>query len=258
MELFCGITCLFVSLVVVPVSSFSDDSDTQKILAILAEQRDEILQLKETVLRVENDNAFLKQDNNELRNEIRHLKGKMGKLETSESTIDSHSRYNANTVESAKMYQRHKRLLLNAPYEYRENEKVAFTAKLSKHMTNLGNNQPIVFDRIVTNIGQRYSPNTGVFTAPTNATYYFFASIMSHTGQPLETEIVKNGVRMVLMYSYDNMHEQGTNSVVLQLSTGDEVWVRHTATVGTMVYGNNWPTFSGFQISDSYYLSASP
>ncbi|XP_045168529.2 caprin-2-like [Mercenaria mercenaria] len=152
------------------------------------------------------------------------------------------------------MSPRHKRLLLDPLNEYTENQRVAFTAKLSKHMTNLGNNQPIVFDAIVTNVGQHYSPNTGVFTAPTNATFYFFASIMSHSGKALESEIVKNGVRMVKMYSYDTAHEQGTNSVVLQLSAGDEVWVRHTLNVGTMVYGNTWSTFSGFQISDSYYL----
>jgi hypothetical protein len=139
-------------------------------------------------------------------------------------------------------------VLLENPYEGAL--KVGFTAKLSKHMLNLGNNQAILFDTIVTNIGHHYSPNTGVFTAPINATYYFFASIMSHTNEVLETEIVKNGVRKVLMYSYDNVHEQGTNSVVLQLNIGDEVWVRHTSTVGTKVYGNGWSTFSGFKISD--------
>jgi hypothetical protein len=139
-------------------------------------------------------------------------------------------------------------VLLENPYE--EVLKVGFTAKLSKHMLNLGNNQAILFDTIVTNIGHHYSANTGVFTAPVNATYYFFASIMSHTNEVLETEIVKNGVRKVLMYSYDNVHEQGTNSVVLQLNIGDEVWVRHTSTVGTKVYGNGWSTFSGFKISD--------
>jgi hypothetical protein len=117
-------------------------------------------------------------------------------------------------------------------------------------MLNLGNNQAIIFDTIVTNIGHHYSANTGVFTAPINATYYFSASILSHTGEALETEIVKNGVREVLMYSYDNAHEQGSNSVVLQLNTGDEVWVRHTITVGTIIYGNGWSTFSGFKISD--------
>ncbi|XP_053374319.1 uncharacterized protein LOC128546931 [Mercenaria mercenaria] len=175
MELIYGIACLFVSLVLFPVSSFSDDPDTQKLLAILAEQRHDILQLKETVLRVENDNK-------ELNKEIHSLKGK----------IEHHTSHNAST---ANMSPRHKRLLLDPLNEYTENQRVAFTPNYQKHMTNLGNNQPIVFDAIVTNVGQHYSPNTGVFTAPTNATFYFFASIMSHSGKALESEIVKKGVR---------------------------------------------------------------
>ena len=118
-------------------------------------------------------------------------------------------------------------------------------------MVNLGNKQTIVFDKTVTNIGHHYSPHTGVFTAPTNSTYYFFASVLSHTGEALETEIVKNGVSAVMMYSYDNVHEQGVNGVVLQLSAGDEVWVRHVQSVGSKVYGNGWSTFSGFKISDN-------
>ncbi|XP_053373711.1 complement C1q and tumor necrosis factor-related protein 9A-like isoform X2 [Mercenaria mercenaria] len=124
----------------------------------------------------------------------------------------------------------------------------AFTAGLSAHLTKLGHNQPIIFDNIVTNIGQAYSGTTGVFTAPKDGVYYFVATILSFSGQYVETEIVKNGESMVRLYSQGKFHDQGTSGVVLQLIASDEVWVRNMRTNGENVHGSNWSTFSGFQI----------
>ncbi|XP_045168531.2 caprin-2-like isoform X1 [Mercenaria mercenaria] len=124
----------------------------------------------------------------------------------------------------------------------------AFTARLSAHLTKLGHNQPIIFDNIVTNVGQAYSGTTGVFTVPKEGVYYFIATVMSFSGQHVETEIVKNGESMVKMYCNGKSHEQGTSGVVLYLNAADEVWVRHLKTNGEHVYGYNWSTFSGFQI----------
>ncbi|XP_053373708.1 complement C1q and tumor necrosis factor-related protein 9A-like [Mercenaria mercenaria] len=124
----------------------------------------------------------------------------------------------------------------------------AFTARLSAHLTKLGHNQPIIFDNIVTNIGQAYSGTTGVFTAPKDGVYYFVATILSFSGQHVETEIVKNGDSMVRLYSYGKFYDQGTSGVVLQLNASDEVWVRNMGTNGENVHGSNWSTFSGFQI----------
>lgn len=127
-------------------------------------------------------------------------------------------------------------------------QKPAFSASLTNHMTNLGNYQTVVFDLVFTNNGNVYSPVTGVFTSPNNSTYYFAATVMSHSGQYLETMISLNGKDLVYMYSKDTSFEQGTNSVVLNLKEGDRVWVRHNANEGSNVYGGHWSSFSGFQI----------
>ncbi|XP_060601158.1 complement C1q tumor necrosis factor-related protein 3-like [Ruditapes philippinarum] len=216
-----GIIYISLSLCVcsalISISCCSEILDTHKILQTLEAQQHAISQLTNQVLQLK------------------------GELQSQKRQMDE-------TSERLRECSRNKRMLLENPYEGAL--KVGFTAKLSKHMLNLGNNQAILFDYIVTNIGHHYSPNTGVFTAPINATYYFSASILSHTNELLQTEIVKNGIREVMIYSYDNDHEQGSNSVVLQLNIGDEVWVRHLGMVGTKVYGNGWSTFSGFKISD--------
>ncbi|KAL4228034.1 Complement C1q tumor necrosis factor-related protein 6 [Mactra antiquata] len=127
-------------------------------------------------------------------------------------------------------------------------EKPAFSVSLDNHATGLGNHQTIIFDNIFANDLGGYSDMTGVFTAPLNGTYFFTASVMSQSGKHLESEICLNGASLVYMYSFDTYYEQGTNSVILVLKTGDRVWVRHTNTPGSTAYGGHWSTFSGFML----------
>ena len=114
---------------------------------------------------------------------------------------------------------------------------------------SIGNFQTIKFDNVFTNTNNVYSPMTGVFTAPTNGTYYFTSVIMSHPGQYIEAELALNGKSLVYMYAYDSNYEQGVNSVILTLKTGDMVWVRHHGNEGSNVHGGDWSTFAGFQIN---------
>jgi len=126
---------------------------------------------------------------------------------------------------------------------------VAFSATISSHhVTGLGTNQPIVFDDVVTNEGSSYSGRTGIFTSQTNGTFFFLSSVMTHTGEYLEAEIVKNGAHIALMYSKDAEFEQGTNGAVVNLQQGDEVWVRHRGNTGSKVYGYGWSSFLGFKL----------
>lgn len=123
---------------------------------------------------------------------------------------------------------------------------VAFTAKLGNHAENLGLHQPVIFEDVETNIGDGYAPDSGLFTAPVNGTYFFTASIMCHYGDFVETEMVHNGNHVIYMYASDNDFEQGTNSAVLVLTKGDHVWIRNARTETDKIYGGHWSTFSGF------------
>ena len=125
---------------------------------------------------------------------------------------------------------------------------VAFSASLLTTETSLGNNQAFVFDHVVTNEGNAYSGRTGIFSSPTNGTFFFLSSVMAVGGQYLEAEIVKNGAQIALMYSRDAEYEQGTNGAVVNLQQGDEVWVRHRGNEGSSVLGGDWSSFLGFKI----------
>ncbi|XP_053398405.1 heavy metal-binding protein HIP-like [Mercenaria mercenaria] len=195
-------------------------------------------------IEVKNNKDVSESENAKLKNEILTLKLKQTKLENENKEL--HFTLGELTGDRTGHDDKSKRLLMSISQSFKN---AAFSASLTNHVTNLGNSQTIVFDNVFTNNGNVYSSMTGVFTAPHNGTYYFSATVMSHYGQYLESEICLNGNSLVFMYSYDSVYVQGTNSIVLVLKEGDMVWVRHHGNEGSNVYGEHWSSFSGFQIS---------
>ena len=73
---------------------------------------------------------------------------------------------------------------------------MAFTAGLSTH-TTLSNGATIHFDVIVTNKGNGYNPNTGVFTAPKAGTYFFAVVGLCNNAGSLDLRLV---IKFNLLY----------------------------------------------------------
>ena len=62
-----------------------------------------------------------------------------------------------------------------------ENETpVAFIATLSDHAESLGADQNIAFENVITNVGDAYNSQAGVFIAPVSGIYVFSTSTMSY------------------------------------------------------------------------------
>ena len=88
--------------------------------------------------------------------------------------------------------------------------------------------QPIVFDKIETNIGNAYSQFTGVFTAPLNGVYQFNLEVSipnGANGNVLHVYIEKNGLRAGYIYFVveSNLWIRKTTSVTLHLLHRDTV-----------------------------------
>ncbi|XP_045185331.2 heavy metal-binding protein HIP-like [Mercenaria mercenaria] len=221
------------------------------ILICFALETARSLSQDETIKLLLNEMAYLKRQvkrNEELSEsqyaELKVLKNEVQRLSLGQTKLTAENKQ----LRSQKCdipNEKFKRILMSEP---QSETNVAFSTSLTNHMTNLGNQQTIVFDHVFTNVANAYSPVTGVFTAPQNGTYFFTATIMCHYGQYLETQFALNGQGLVHMYCNDSAFEQGTNSIVLSLKPGDKVWVRHMGNEGSNVYGYNWSTFSGFQI----------
>ncbi|XP_033759428.1 complement C1q tumor necrosis factor-related protein 7-like [Pecten maximus] len=103
----------------------------------------------------------------------------------------------------------------------------SLVASLSNRTSHLNHNAKIVMDHVLTNDGDSYNPQTGVFTCQQPGTYVFYITIQVEHGHRFGAEIVKNGevIARVLaepMYS----RASSSTSVIVNLSVGDIVYVR--------------------------------
>ncbi|KAL4218289.1 Complement C1q-like protein 3 [Mactra antiquata] len=108
---------------------------------------------------------------------------------------------------------------------------VAFTAYLA-HDVDPGRKQTIKFDKVITNDGNGYNNNTGIFTCPEDGVYlfsFFLGQRGAHDGSmQMSAELVVNNNVMVTgvvetQHVYQDL--QGGNMAVVRLNLGDAVWV---------------------------------
>uniref|UniRef100_A0A3Q2CQT1 C1q domain-containing protein n=1 Tax=Cyprinodon variegatus TaxID=28743 RepID=A0A3Q2CQT1_CYPVA len=105
----------------------------------------------------------------------------------------------------------------------------------------------IVYNTVITNVGNAYNQQTGIFVAPVAGMYYF--TFFYHAGGHVPTGLVlvKNNHYIISttdhQTSYDGA-DNGGNAAFLQLQQGDQVSIRLYA--NCQVWGGNYrTTFSG-------------
>lgn len=126
---------------------------------------------------------------------------------------------------------------------------VSFSARLSSSIESLGPWETVVFNNVITNIGNTYSGVTGVFTAPNNGIYVFYTHILA-TDRPLEMSLQQNGSNKMLLYVHGGHRGSDSNLIVLQLAKGDTVKVvKHGPWGSKPFYVHKvWSTFSGYML----------
>ncbi|NWH37457.1 C1QA protein, partial [Chloropsis hardwickii] len=109
----------------------------------------------------------------------------------------------------------------------------------------------VVFDRIITNQENSYSPQTGKFTCSIPGLYYFTFQVVS--SGDLCLSITKNGLGVV---SFCDNNSRGilqvnSGSSVLSLAMGDQVYLTTNAARGSSIYSGSEAdsVFSGFLVS---------
>ncbi|XP_054905780.1 complement C1q-like protein 2 [Poeciliopsis prolifica] len=134
----------------------------------------------------------------------------------------------------------------------REVKQVAFSASLlasgSGYIGPFDTQTPLVFRRVVTNIGNAYNPNTGFFIAPVRGVYHFEFHLHGH-GLPSHGTgaiLVKNGDIIFSAYEHQPSYSVNpSNGATLLLETGDVVFLRLWQT--TRIFDDHYhpTTFSG-------------
>lgn len=127
---------------------------------------------------------------------------------------------------------------------------VAFLAVLDASIS-IGSNQIIVFERVITNIGQAYSSQTGVFTAPVDGIFLFTTTLLTENNKEIWCYVMLNGkdVARINERGTDGRHGSGSQTVILQLNEGDEVDVRNSKYLFAL-QGGAYGSFAGFLIKE--------
>ena len=117
-------------------------------------------------------------------------------------------------------------------------------------ISNLGAGQTIVFDKVITNVGNAYDNMTGIFTAPVRAVYVFEMTLMTDFGKHQYLELVQNGQHIIWNYGQAaNQLDSSSRTVTVELAKGAKVWIRtkNNASHGSgVVHGHTFSTFSGW------------
>lgn len=125
---------------------------------------------------------------------------------------------------------------------------VHFNVKLSKH-TTLDALHVIVFDTVIDNVGEGYSPSTGIFRAPTAGLYQFSLSILSVTkSKYAHIQLMRGNSELGRIFAGDVVaaHGQmGSVTVTTQLTEGEEVYCREFPGNTGHVHGDSYSSFSG-------------
>ncbi|XP_076144458.1 complement C1q-like protein 4 [Alosa pseudoharengus] len=135
-------------------------------------------------------------------------------------------------------------------------KRVAFTASmLSSEDRNHGpfdRETNLIFEKVITNVGNAYNANTGVFTAPVKGLYYFRYSGRATSSKDMGLSIFKGSSRIVSSYDHHSgdTNDSISNGVALELDIADVVYMR--LWINSWIFVDrryNYCTFSGFLVS---------
>ncbi|KAF3836492.1 hypothetical protein F7725_029050, partial [Dissostichus mawsoni] len=127
--------------------------------------------------------------------------------------------------------------------------KIAFFAGLKKQHEGY---EVLKFDDVVTNLGNHYDPNAGKFTCSIPGIYFFTYHVLMRGGDgtSMWADLCKNNqVRAsAIAQDADQNYDYASNSAVLHLEPGDEVYIKLDGGKAHGGNNNKYSTFSGFII----------
>ncbi|KAI5103792.1 complement component 1, q subcomponent-like 4 like precursor [Silurus meridionalis] len=119
-----------------------------------------------------------------------------------------------------------------------EGSKVAFSASLlasgSGHEGPYRDvPSPLIYKKVVTNYGNGYDSNTGIFTAPVGGVYYFRFYAHCHADTRMAVSLYKNGNIQCSVFSWKPItNGNAGNGIILTLEKGDQMF--------TKLWQNSW------------------
>lgn len=106
--------------------------------------------------------------------------------------------------------------------------------------------QRLVFNHVITNEGNAYDVNTGVFTAPFNGTYFFVLTVAQRVTYSPGVSLADDVTTFckVLLQSFINVGF--TCDATVYRAQGQQLWIR---TNGELSLSSPYTSFSGFSLN---------
>ncbi|XP_063416194.1 cerebellin-1-like [Mytilus trossulus] len=131
-------------------------------------------------------------------------------------------------------------------------DKVAFMVKNSVALQNIPSKSAIVYNTVLTNLGNGYDSSNGIFTAPSNGVYSFSWTVLCYRGKNFYTYISLNEDIIARNFASANKvaeHTSGSQKIIISMKKNDKVSVRiQGGETGQYMYGSGWSTFSGYKL----------
>ncbi|XP_076102678.1 complement C1q-like protein 3 [Mytilus galloprovincialis] len=124
-----------------------------------------------------------------------------------------------------------------------------FFASLKTSQTLSSIRDIVKFDDAKINIGGGYDSTTGIFTAPRNGIYIFSCAIMANGGGEVQFQLNKNDQLYTGGYAAKSGYGAQTVNSLVELRTGDKVYIKHRTGLSQNVLGSHYSTFSGYLLS---------
>ncbi|KAI8500948.1 positive regulation of adiponectin secretion [Branchiostoma belcheri] len=131
---------------------------------------------------------------------------------------------------------------------------VAFSVVRTSFLENPTGDTVVTYDVVLTNVGGAYNQETGKFVAEVGGVYFFTFTGMTRNvaRKNYFLRLMKNGEKMVGLYESNGSqahYQSSSNSAILQLQPGDEVYVLLGSGSYSLHSGaNRYLTFSGYLI----------
>ncbi|KAJ8305072.1 hypothetical protein KUTeg_015392, partial [Tegillarca granosa] len=129
-----------------------------------------------------------------------------------------------------------------------QQKKVAFFVGMGNNYGPIKQDETLVFDKVVTNIGGAFDDKTGIFTAPHNGTYEF-TIVVSAQGRQKAAAMLMKGRQMIFTVWAESIPfwATATNRAILNLQQDDQIRVV-LMSQASFLYGYMYSTFSGYML----------
>ncbi|XP_060600016.1 heavy metal-binding protein HIP-like [Ruditapes philippinarum] len=225
------------------------------MVSIIATQSNDIRELKHKFSIIEEENERFRrifneengEDNTTEQNYLTNIESNKHSLDVDEVDIKSRGVVN----KDGQKYSTSQRIRASSTGS------VAFTAYLDHPLTGLNPGMTIKCNIIITNHGHGYDTFTGKFTAPVSGIYFITYTIECHY-KKTNVRLMKGGVNMVDAvvhahpYSTDYRQTMSTNSVVIDVTAGQSLWLETTYDHDAEIYSSEdyrYVTFTGFLLA---------